>query len=56
MYTDGWFLAGADESVRLHLKYSKSPVFYYLFGHHGVASFSQVFGDPSQRYGNNGFD
>ncbi|KAF2901295.1 hypothetical protein ILUMI_04893, partial [Ignelater luminosus] len=51
MYTDGWFLAGADESVRLHLKYSKSPVFYYLFGHHGVASFSQVFGDPSQRYG-----
>ncbi|KAF5307862.1 hypothetical protein FQR65_LT06594 [Abscondita terminalis] len=51
LYTDGWFLNGADESVQLHFRHTTEPVYYYLFGHRGVASFSQLFGDPHQRYG-----
>ncbi|KAK5647002.1 hypothetical protein RI129_005466 [Pyrocoelia pectoralis] len=51
LFTDGWFLHGADESVRQHTKHTNTPVYYYLFGHNGVASFSQIFGDPYQRYG-----
>ncbi|XP_031345677.1 venom carboxylesterase-6-like isoform X2 [Photinus pyralis] len=51
LFTDGWFLHGADESIRQHIKHTNQPVFYYLFGHHGVASFSQIFGDATQRYG-----
>ncbi|KAJ8916723.1 hypothetical protein NQ315_013927 [Exocentrus adspersus] len=44
LYTDGWFLYCADEAARLHLKHSKQPVYYYLFGHRGVASFTKIFG------------
>lgn len=51
MYTDAWFLTALDESVRLHLKHSQAPTYVYYFAHRGVASFSQVFGDPSSNYG-----
>lgn len=54
MYTDGWFLNCADEAVRLHKKYSKQPVYYYLFGHRGTSSFTKIFGDPTHDYGTNG--
>lgn len=51
MYTDGWFMQGADDSIRLHLKYTKSPVYYYLFAYRGDCSFTTVFGDPHHDYG-----
>ncbi|XP_967137.2 juvenile hormone esterase-like [Tribolium castaneum] len=51
MYTDGWFLNGADEAIRYYLKYGKKPVYYYLFGHRGVASFTEIFGDKEKDYG-----
>ncbi|XP_017785446.1 PREDICTED: venom carboxylesterase-6-like [Nicrophorus vespilloides] len=51
LYTDGWFLNGADQAVALHKKYLKHPIYYYLFGYRGVASFSEVFGDKHNNYG-----
>lgn len=45
-------MESADEAIQLHLKHTNQPVYYYLFGHRGVASFSEVFGDPHQDYGN----
>lgn len=51
MYTDSWFLVGSDDAVRLQAQYSKEPVYYYLFGHRGVISFSFIFGDPEKDYG-----
>ncbi|CAH0557951.1 unnamed protein product [Brassicogethes aeneus] len=51
MYTDGWFLNCADEAVRLHKKYSTTPVYYYLFGHRGTSSLTKLFGDPINDYG-----
>lgn len=44
MYTDGWFLAAADEALRLHSSSDLAPVYAYYFDHRGVASFSQIFG------------
>lgn len=51
LYTDAWFMESADESIRLHLQHTDQPVYYYLFGHRGVASFSEHFGDPHKNYG-----
>lgn len=51
MYTDGLFAAGKDESVRLHMKYSKIPNYYYLFDYRGTTSLSAIFGDPNEDYG-----
>nr|AYN64423.1 carboxylesterase [Dendroctonus armandi] len=51
MYTDGWFLNCADEAVQLHRNYSNHPVYYYLFGHRGVASFTKIFGGGDVDYG-----
>ncbi|XP_030754509.1 venom carboxylesterase-6-like [Sitophilus oryzae] len=51
MYTDGWFLNCADETVQLHRKFTKDPVYYYMFSHRGVASFSKIFGGGEEDYG-----
>ena len=51
MYTDGWFLNGADEAVQYYLKYSDKPIYYYLFGHRGPSSFTEIFGDKEKDYG-----
>lgn len=51
MYTDGWFLNCADETVELHRNFTKSPVYYYLFAHRGVASFTKIFGGGDKDYG-----
>lgn len=51
MYTDGWFLNCADETVQLHKNYTKHPVYYYLFGHRGSASFTKIFGGGDIDYG-----
>lgn len=54
MYTDNWFLLGAHEAIKLHLKYGNQPIYYYLFGYRGVISFSAAFGDPVNDYGKEG--
>ncbi|KAL0277569.1 UNVERIFIED_CONTAM: hypothetical protein PYX00_004807 [Menopon gallinae] len=51
LYTDAWFLAGADEAVRLSYEYAKAPVYYYYFSYRGSASFSSIFGDVKQDMG-----
>lgn len=51
MYTDAWFLHAMDEAVQLHLEHVPAPTYVYYFDHRGVASFSQVFGDPHNDYG-----
>nr|QYA71947.1 carboxylesterase [Anoplophora glabripennis]QYA71999.1 carboxylesterase [Anoplophora glabripennis] len=44
LYTDGWFLYCADAAIRLHLRHTKQPIYYYLFGHRGASSFTKIFG------------
>lgn len=47
--SDGWFIAGIDEYIRLRLKSYKAapntvaPTYVYLFEHKGAASFSELF-------------
>ncbi|XP_001599255.3 venom carboxylesterase-6 isoform X1 [Nasonia vitripennis] len=51
MYSDAWFNYAADEAVRDHLKLFSSPIYYYYFSYRGSASFSRIFGDPTEDYG-----
>ncbi|XP_023303516.2 venom carboxylesterase-6 [Lucilia cuprina] len=49
LISDGWFIAGIDEYIRLRLKSYKAapknvaPTYVYLFEHKGAASFSELF-------------
>ncbi|KAK4880588.1 hypothetical protein RN001_008734 [Aquatica leii] len=38
LYTDAWFLEGLYLSTELHSKFSKKPVYNYLFGYRGSES------------------
>ncbi|XP_023016954.2 esterase E4 isoform X1 [Leptinotarsa decemlineata] len=51
LYTDGWFLKGADDVVRLQTKYYQSPVYYYLFGYRGSTSMTKIFNGGDTDYG-----
>ncbi|KDR12773.1 Esterase FE4 [Zootermopsis nevadensis] len=51
MFTDGWFLQGADRAVSLHFETGTAPVFYYYFTYRGSKSHSAVFGDANRNYG-----
>lgn len=51
MHTDGNYLLAANEAVRLHLRYTHQPVYFYVFGYRGSVSFSSIFGDPLNDYG-----
>ncbi|CAH1119496.1 unnamed protein product [Phaedon cochleariae] len=51
IFTDCWMLKGIDDAVRLHHKYNKQPVYYYLFGYRGSVSYSRVFGGGDEDYG-----
>lgn len=51
MYTDSWFMSAADEGIRHHLDFVKSPIYYYLFGFRGSTSLTAIFGDPVNDYG-----
>ncbi|XP_076162457.1 carboxylic ester hydrolase [Ptiloglossa arizonensis] len=51
MYSDAWFSHAAHSSVRDYLKTQSSPVYYYYLAYRGSASFSIIFGDPSNDYG-----
>ncbi|XP_071052670.1 juvenile hormone esterase-like isoform X2 [Onthophagus taurus] len=51
MFTDGWFGYAAYETIKLHRKHTKSPIYYYSFNHRGKYSMSQRFGDEYNDYG-----
>ena len=51
MFTDGWFLQGADQAVSLHATGSAAPVFYYYFTYRGSISYSTIFGEAAINYG-----
>lgn len=53
LFTDGWFLAGFDETVRERLQHNDAaPTFVYLFAHKGEASFTEIFhGGKENFYG-----
>nr|CAH7768495.1 unnamed protein product [Callosobruchus chinensis] len=51
LYTDGWFMDAADTAVRLHYKHTSQPVYFYLFGYRGSASFTKIFGGGDTDFG-----
>lgn len=51
MITDSWFLVAEDAAVQLHSKYSKQPVYYFLFGYRGSNTFGSLFGNDPYDYG-----
>ncbi|XP_017783906.1 PREDICTED: venom carboxylesterase-6-like [Nicrophorus vespilloides] len=51
LYTDRFFFEGAEKAINLHRKYSKAPLYYYLFAYRGAKSMSAVFGDKINDHG-----
>lgn len=51
MFGDATILTAEDVTVELHAKYSKKPIYYYLFGYKGSASFCNFFTDDTDEYG-----
>ncbi|KAJ4446946.1 hypothetical protein ANN_13648 [Periplaneta americana] len=50
MYTDLYFAIGTDSGVKLHSK-AGATVYYYYFDYRGENSYSSIFGDPTEDYG-----
>ncbi|GAB0091519.1 Carboxylic ester hydrolase [Sergentomyia squamirostris] len=54
LYSDGWFVAGFDEYLRIRLtksdRKSVGPTFVYLFAHKGSASFTEIFKGGREKY------
>ncbi|XP_033212485.1 venom carboxylesterase-6-like [Belonocnema kinseyi] len=51
MFTDPWISMPADNSLKYHLEFSSSPVYYCLFAYKGSSSLSKIFGDEKRDYG-----
>ncbi|KAB0797807.1 hypothetical protein PPYR_08800 [Photinus pyralis] len=49
--TDPLFYYPQRVTSLLHSKYTKLPVYFYLFGYRGSVSMSQIIGDPEHDYG-----
>lgn len=49
--TDALFYYPQRVTSQLHAKYSKQPIYFYLFGYRGSVSYSTIFGDPKHNYG-----
>ncbi|KAJ9582814.1 hypothetical protein L9F63_022842, partial [Diploptera punctata] len=50
LYTDSWFLQGANQAIKLLLG-KGSPVYYYYFAYRGSRSLSEIFDDTVRDYG-----
>ncbi|KAL3282168.1 hypothetical protein HHI36_005363 [Cryptolaemus montrouzieri] len=50
MHSDVTFTRGLDQSVRMHLRESKKPIFTYLFAYQSESSFSELI-NPGKIYG-----
>nr|CAD7198129.1 unnamed protein product [Timema douglasi] len=53
MFTDNWFLSGADQAVKLQVEVSSAPVYYYYFDYRGTKSFSELFSGLTTDFGKN---
>ncbi|KAF2901468.1 hypothetical protein ILUMI_04718 [Ignelater luminosus] len=51
MFSDAAVLTTEDVTVELHTKYSRKPVYYYLFGYKGSASFCDQFSGDTEDFG-----
>ncbi|XP_017783909.1 PREDICTED: venom carboxylesterase-6-like isoform X2 [Nicrophorus vespilloides] len=51
MYTDGLILMSLQKALNLHRKYSKIPLYFYLFNYSGSMTFTEIFGDKDNDYG-----
>ncbi|XP_017045883.1 venom carboxylesterase-6 [Drosophila ficusphila] len=53
LISDGWFVAGIDEYLRLRMSQEGvAPTYVYLFDHKGAASFTEIFkGGRNEFYG-----
>ena len=51
MYTDAWFYIPVDISLKYHLEFLSSPVYYCHFAYRGSSSLSKIFGDETRDYG-----
>ncbi|EDW53214.1 venom carboxylesterase-6 [Drosophila sechellia] len=53
LISDGWFVAGIDEYMRLRMSHDDvAPTYVYLFDHKGAASFTEIFkGGRNEFYG-----
>nr|CAD7404517.1 unnamed protein product [Timema cristinae] len=51
MFTDNWFLSGADQAVKLQVAVSSAPVYYYYFDYRGTKSFSELFSGLTTDFG-----
>ncbi|XP_031345698.1 bile salt-activated lipase-like [Photinus pyralis] len=51
LYSDIFIIPPAHHAVEYHLKYSKQPVYYYLFSHAIQYSLTNFYGVPLFRYG-----
>uniref|UniRef100_A0A1Y1MFT8 Carboxylic ester hydrolase n=1 Tax=Photinus pyralis TaxID=7054 RepID=A0A1Y1MFT8_PHOPY len=47
LYTDGWFLSGADFLVQNHLAYREQPIYFYYFDYMGSESYASLYNDAS---------
>jgi hypothetical protein len=54
VYTDGWFLAGMDEYLKIRLnkgaKGKVGPTYVYYFNHKGASSFTEIFKGGRENY------
>ncbi|KAF2888808.1 hypothetical protein ILUMI_17365, partial [Ignelater luminosus] len=50
VFTDSYFLSGANKAVRMHIRYTRQPVYFYAFGYRGAVSYSELNGDTSYDY------
>ncbi|KAJ8871578.1 hypothetical protein PR048_027904 [Dryococelus australis] len=51
MFTDNWFLHGANQAVKLQAAISNAPVYYYYFTYRGTKSFSELFSGINTDFG-----
>ncbi|CAG9859233.1 unnamed protein product, partial [Phyllotreta striolata] len=51
LYTDSFFFKCSDDIARLHAKYYKQPVYFYLLGYKGNLSISILYGGGDEYYG-----
>ncbi|XP_031343227.1 esterase E4-like [Photinus pyralis] len=49
-FTDTWFYVATDSVIRMHTNYCNNPVYFYLFGYQGGATFTTVFKHPEDQY------
>ncbi|KAK5647001.1 hypothetical protein RI129_005465 [Pyrocoelia pectoralis] len=48
--TDTWFYAATDSLIKMHTEYGKHPVYFYVFGYQGYASYANAYKDVADHY------